>query len=500
MKKHPWFHFIFPVMFVLMGALILIEGAMPGNKSSSQSKLFASLFDHGEKVANIITPEAIRIEGNSNIYIGKSSSYNVSFTPQDTSDQRVDYEVISGKDNVTVEENTIKAIKEGDVTIKATSLADNRLTDTFTIHILKEPITRLTLSINKSSIKSGETFRISVKETDIKDVDLHYDTDYFTSQKAGYLKAIRSGNTTIYATLKDDKAVSSEKISIRIEKEDHIAPTSLSYDEEKTIYVNETLDVQPIFNSGCNDSLFYITLDGIEEDDSRISFEETGEHSLSIHSIANPSLTADCQIHVVECKARGIRLDQSTIQYGKTTKLEYELISEKEGIKVTNEEMIFESSDKSILSITEDGYALGLEKGTVQVTIAWKEDKSVSQTFDINVISMDVTKYDHIHSLIRKLVGHYGCFLVTAIFGILTCFLFFFDDKKGKYWSTAIFLLVGLILAILSEVLQIFTSDRGPAASDVMIDFAGYLTGYILSYIIYLIIRKKKRNKNCQPS
>ncbi len=498
MKKHPWYHYIFPVLFLLMIAFIIVEAATPGSKSSSQSRIFASLFDHGAKTTEIIAPQSIQIEGADTLYIDKENEYQVTFQPSETSDRRVRYEILSGKECASLDENRLTGTKEGKVTLKATSLYDEKLTDTFEVSVKKSPITRLTLSTSKSTVLLGETFRFDVKEANINDIHLVYDEEYFISPQAGYLKAIKKGNTSLKVTLKADENITSSNISMRIEEGNLISPTRLDYDEEKTIYVNEKLEVTPQFNQGCNDSLFTIRVDGKSEKENTISFEEEGEHVLLIQSVANESLKKECRLHVISCKAKGIKLNSSVIQYGKMTKLDYELISEKDGIEVTDHSMEFFSADEKIAKVTTDGYIIGYQKGNVEIRLTWMEDERVTLSTSISVISMDVTKYNSIHTLVRKLIGHYGCFLVTAVFGILTCFLFFFDSKKKKYFSTAGYLLIGLLIAILSEVLQIFTSDRGPSAQDVMIDFAGYLTGYVLSYIIYLIIRKKKSQKENQ--
>ena len=107
---------------------------------------------------------------------------------------------------------------------------------------------------------------------------------------------------------------------------------------------------------------------------------------------------------------------------------------------------------------------------------------------------MDAEKYDSLNGIIRKLIGHFGAFLVTGVFGILTAYFFFFKGKM-KYISLAIFLVYGLLLAILSEVLQIFAGSRTPAWSDVGIDFSGYAIGAIVTFGILLLIYVKTKRK-----
>ena len=107
---------------------------------------------------------------------------------------------------------------------------------------------------------------------------------------------------------------------------------------------------------------------------------------------------------------------------------------------------------------------------------------------------MESKKFDIINNVIRKLVGHFGAFLLTGVSGILTAYFFFFKGKK-KYISSIIILLYGLLLAILSEVFQIFAGSRTPAWSDVGIDYAGYALGAILTFFIVFLIYIKTRPK-----
>jgi VanZ family protein len=495
MKKHPWYHFIFPVVFCLLSALIIFEGATPGNSSSNQSKLFASLFDHGNKVATIINAEGITLEGEDKLYIGKTNTYSVSFQPENTSDKRVNYQILEGKDIVSLEENRLTGIAEGDVVLQATGLANTSLTSTKTIHVQKEPITKLTIASSKSTITKGQTIFLNVKETTKDKVDFLYDSEFFEMKNQGYLKSIKEGNTTISCRLKENENVISEKISIRIEKGDYVAPTFIEYDSDRDIFINEKMEITPSFNEGCNDTLFYILENDVQQDTNQVCFDKAGDYKVTLVSASNAEVKKEVTFHAKKCKATSIHISLGSVQYGKSTKVSYTIASEKEGVEVTNSEVNFKSSDSSIASIDENGYILGYQKGNVNITISWKEDESISTVATITIISMDTSVYENINHIVRKLIGHFGCFLVTAVFGIISCFLFFFDTKKKKYFSTFIYLAIGLILAFLSEFLQLFMIDRGPSAQDVMIDFSGYLVGYIVTYLIYLAIMKKKKKK-----
>ena len=162
--------------------------------------------------------------------------------------------------------------------------------------------------------------------------------------------------------------------------------------------------------------------------------------------------------------------------------------------KVIELDELLESDDESIATIDASGYVLGLKKGTINISVTWKKDPTVKGSSTIAITSMDAEKYDSLNGIIRKLIGHFGAFLVTGVFGILTAYFFFFKGKM-KYISLAIFLVYGLLLAILSEVLQIFAGSRTPAWSDVGIDFSGYAIGAIVTFGILLLIYVKTKRK-----
>ncbi len=132
--------------------------------------------------------------------------------------------------------------------------------------------------------------------------------------------------------------------------------------------------------------------------------------------------------------------------------------------------------------------------------------EGVTQT----VVSIVVNDYDKLplaeqqakihefHPIIRKL-AHFSEF---ALLGFLTGALLL-ALGKGRYWlSWAIPAAFCLLYAISDEVHQIFT-DRGPAVTDVLIDFSGSLTGLLLIHAGVLTVRtiraKRKGGVPCEP-
>ncbi len=119
---------------------------------------------------------------------------------------------------------------------------------------------------------------------------------------------------------------------------------------------------------------------------------------------------------------------------------------------------------------------------------------------DYNQLSAEEqkVKVDEYHPFIRKL-AHFSEF---ALLGFL-CGSFLFSLGKGKYWLCWICpAALCLLTAILDETYQIFTG-RGPAVTDVLIDFGGSLAGLCLIYVIMYVAKKimtaRKERRSCEP-
>ena len=97
------------------------------------------------------------------------------------------------------------------------------------------------------------------------------------------------------------------------------------------------------------------------------------------------------------------------------------------------------------------------------------------------------------HSAIRKIVGH---FLLFGLSGIFTTLAFVMNDfmmEKFK-WKNIIFILsIGLVVAITSELIQHFIPGRFGAFTDVFIDYSGYIFFSGIVYLIYSLIKFRKK-------
>ena len=125
---------------------------------------------------------------------------------------------------------------------------------------------------------------------------------------------------------------------------------------------------------------------------------------------------------------------------------------------------------------------------------------SASQSISVSESIADVIEnmfpsaiIDHIafHSAIRKIVGH---FLLFGLSGIFTTLAFLMNDfLRNKFkWKNIIFIAsIGLLVAVISELIQYFVPGRYGALTDILIDYSGYVLFGGLTYLITILIFKK---------
>lgn len=105
-------------------------------------------------------------------------------------------------------------------------------------------------------------------------------------------------------------------------------------------------------------------------------------------------------------------------------------------------------------------------------------------------INFSVAELDNLHMLIRKMIGHFGIFLLDGVLGILTIKSWLKVNALPQLWIT---LGIGLGVASLSEIIQLFAPERGPSVYDVFLDFSGYILGVLVVLVIINLLNKKPK-------
>ena len=112
-----------------------------------------------------------------------------------------------------------------------------------------------------------------------------------------------------------------------------------------------------------------------------------------------------------------------------------------------------------------------------------------------------VVNEEKVHLFTRKLIGHFGYNMVMGAILMLAIYFLFKKDKEEDFKIKYLFnfaiisFITSIVIAVLSELLQLIPSGRSCSFTDMAIDYGGAVLGIIVSLVILLIIWKVKNNK-----
>ena len=112
------------------------------------------------------------------------------------------------------------------------------------------------------------------------------------------------------------------------------------------------------------------------------------------------------------------------------------------------------------------------------------------------IISPDTAFGAFVHENIRK-IAHFAEYFLLGTFTSFYIVIFMpsiTSMPKGRLRFVIYSFVAAPLVALFDETLQIF-SGRGPAISDVWLDFSGFLTSAAVIYAVYYIISSIKKHK-----
>lgn len=245
---------------------------------------------------------------------------------------------------------------------------------------------------------------------------------------------------------------------------------------------------------------------------------KTGTATLTYYSAENPSISLDKEITVVNSSS------MFTIDFGDIDKENVSTIKEGDLISGYNVKVYYGAthsikikplnkcssthfsviySDEDIIALDGGGTLSTNKVGKTTATVTFGDEDCLNKySLDINFeVVRKTISYSELHRIVRKLFGHYGLFLATALAGmIFICMTF--KGWKNKIFATLVYSVIGFVVAGGSELIQKYTPGRGPSWKDVGIDFGGFMTTtgvfllvFITALLIKFIIKKHKENK-----
>ena len=160
-------------------------------------------------------------------------------------------------------------------------------------------------------------------------------------------------------------------------------------------------------------------------------------------------------------------------------------------------------------------HAVGIDKsgrittnsiGKDQIEVIYGDSTSshhYSLVLNFDVVRNTKYSFQELKKIVRKSLGHFGLFMVTALIGAWFI-LFMFSKTRWRLLACAVSLVLGFSLAGFSELIQFYTPGRYCCWMDVGIDFSGYAAGIVFQVLVFLVIalirymvhrRKTRENK-----
>ena len=143
-----------------------------------------------------------------------------------------------------------------------------------------------------------------------------------------------------------------------------------------------------------------------------------------------------------------------------------------------------------------NGMASGKASDGVANTIEHFVEENI--THDPNTINE--TNHAAFATFVRKAFGHFGLFMVSGLLTSIAFFLVLNPHKWAKYYLQIIIALAfGLTIAIVTEIIQLNVPGRSGEFTDVLIDYGGYVFGFLIIFLILFLVIKSKNKKSAKP-
>lgn len=311
---------------------------------------------------------------------------NVYVKPDDATIKDIVY-TSSDESVVTVDKyGFITPVGEGTATVTVASKDDPTKSDTITVTV-KIPAEEITVDKTEITLNKGETDKITATVTpdNATDKEIIYKSDdetIVTVDENGNVTAVGEGTTTITVISKDNPDLKEEiKVSVKV------PVTEVTAAEDFTINVGEEKSLEAKTNDDAtNKELIYESSDSsvvkVNNDGTVVGVGE-GTATITITSKDDPSKTETVEI-TVKIPVIGIEPEDREFFLNPGDKDKIEITVNPEN--ATNKEVIFESSDETIVKVDENGNIEAVGEGEATITVSSKDDPSIKEEITVNVI------------------------------------------------------------------------------------------------------------------
>lgn len=520
--------------FIMTNALIIVESSLPGSISSQRSNFItniASFIINGvlpDVEPEIIDVETILVKNHLDeevienetvtIPLGVTRRFSASVLPSNATNPNVTWTSSNPSILRVTSGGYLEARQLGEAVRVTVTSTTHDITHSFYVDVVeKSAPTDFEVSLEESTILVGESTRLNVMldERERREYDsflLVYTSsnpDVAGINPHGVINALAVGTTEISVSNHE------EVYLLTVEENPYpiIKPTTieLSGPAEGYVYGNIqlewTFDINDLTDNGVtftssNEAIATVNHEGLVT-----GAKVSGTATITVYANADFSISDQIDVTFNEVIPTAISLSSSKLEVDVGTKqtiipsLSHPLSDQT--LPITNQEVIYQSSDPSIAEVTSlngQGIVLGLKRGVVIITARPQANPAIEATITLTIKAMEVINNNNITEFgayLRKAVGHFSLFFVNGILGFLT-FTFFLT--KAKPWQTLVYALIpGLFFAGISEFIQLFVPDRGASTFDVLIDFFGYLVACLILYLGFYVHTRMKKKTSATP-
>lgn len=327
----------------------------------------------------------------------QSQTVNVEYLPADTTDDKTITWSIDNSKVADIVANgvevTITGKKQGEAVVKATSA--NGLISTCKVEVKEVPITSIKLDVTSKKLEPGETQAVNVEYLPVNTTDekavtwKSSNTDVATVDENGVITAVTGGQADITATVANGvsatcritvpihlNGISLEKTNLNLRKGQSSEALSVVYDP-----INTTDELVTIWSSS-DESVATVNAQGV------VTGVKEGTATIKVQV---GSFSAMCDVTVTEVHANAIKVAEdtpSTLYKGQSHKLNVKVLP---ADTTDDVELVYESSDDSVATVSADGTVTAVKEGIAQITIK-TADGRISTVYEVTVKEIPLQK------------------------------------------------------------------------------------------------------------
>ena len=518
----------------LLNGLIVFESCLPGGVSVVRSNWLSNIF---ADIINVFIPgrvevvplESIALVGDPDIIIGTTNRFSVEYVPSNATSKGITF--IAGNERINpVQEGSscfVEGMELGSTSLTAVSSEDNNVFKTVDITVNARPApTEFELTVTNSQILNGFSERVIFSIDDYTDnrAVRYFDTSLVSLESSnpdiatiedGVIHAKSVGSATIFASDYPSRLVDIEVIE---------NPNPLVYPDESSweITGNNVVHIYDMDHAETNFIQLSIDWGETIPSDQSVTWKVEDELLAKIgvdgklrgykktgftNVIAISNMDTEQQkifpISVEEVLPTAmdvnIRLDGSPldeeVSVGDTIYISAIFSPD----NTTNLYIDVISSDAAVLAAQIEGRTgkiTAKKEGIATITVSSAANPELSETLVFEVMpkkAIDGENYVDFASFIRKSIGHFLLFGVSAIFTTWAFYFILNKVIKKKWFIVLVSGLFGIAVASVTEMIQLFIPLRSGTWIDVGINILGYTIFLALTILFGFLILKRRQ-------